>query len=120
MHSVARTRLTTSAGDSEVLESTRGMTFDVFDPGNVAPLVAYLATADCPITGNVFHVGGGEIGVFGGWELVRTLRAPERWSVGALREAVPELCGAGSAHGAARLDVASFIGEIAKGATPGR
>ena len=33
------------------------------------PLVAYLATEDCPFTGGVFHVGGNEVGLYGGWSL---------------------------------------------------
>ena len=116
---VARTRLTTAAGDSDVLNSTRDLAFDVFDPANVSPLVAYLATAECPVTGNVFHVGGREVGVFGGWELMRTVEAEGRWNVDALRDAVPALCGERVTEGAARIDVSSFIGEMAKGREPG-
>ncbi len=35
--------------------------FDVWDPANVSPLVAYLATADCPITGRTFFAQGGTV-----------------------------------------------------------
>src|SRR5437763_989074 len=33
--------------------------FDIWDPANVSPLVASLATENCPVTGRVFFVPGG-------------------------------------------------------------
>ena len=39
----------------------RRSVFDVWDPANVSPLVAYLATADCPFTGATFFVQGGTV-----------------------------------------------------------
>ena len=35
--------------------------FDEWDPANISPLVAYLATADCPFTGETFFVQGGVV-----------------------------------------------------------
>lgn len=43
--------------------------FDAFHPANVSPLVAYLATAGCPFTGQVFAVSGGQVGIYQGWSI---------------------------------------------------
>jgi NAD(P)-dependent dehydrogenase (short-subunit alcohol dehydrogenase family) len=59
----ARTRLTLATpGLEEMLaEPQDSGAFDAMDPANVAPLVAYLATTDCPLTGEVFAVQGGVV-----------------------------------------------------------
>ena len=63
---VARTRLTLQTpGLGDVVKAPDDPAqFDLFDPANVSPLVAYLATEDCPFNGGVFHVGGNEVGLF--------------------------------------------------------
>src|SRR5258708_2322580 len=56
----ARTRLTESTpglGDIVAVPTDPGA-FDIWDPANISPLVAWLATADCPATGKVFFVQG--------------------------------------------------------------
>ena len=67
--------------------------FDLHDPANVSPLVAYLATQDCPFTGGVFHVGGNEIGLFTGWSLrdEDVVVGSGRWTVAELADAAPRL-----------------------------
>ena len=65
--------------------------FDRFDPANIAPFVAYLATADCPINGRVFFVGGGEVHLFQPWALVDSISADHRWTLAELAEAAPRL-----------------------------
>src|SRR4051812_29255894 len=58
----ARTRLTLSTpGVGEAMAPPEDGTFDAFDPANVSPMVAYLATADCPFTGETFVVFGGMV-----------------------------------------------------------
>jgi NAD(P)-dependent dehydrogenase (short-subunit alcohol dehydrogenase family) len=80
---LARTRLTlqTPGLDAIVGPPEGEDAFDAWHPGNVSPLVAYLATADCPVTGGVFHVGGSEIGLAQGWTVGEILRADGRWQV---------------------------------------
>ena len=92
---VARTRLTLQTpglGDVVAAPDDPGQ-FDKFDPANVSPLVAYLATADCPFTGGVFHVGGNEVGLYGGWSLSedKILAADGRWTVDGLQKLAPRL-----------------------------
>src|SRR5260370_12728120 len=61
----ARTRLTESAfGDA--LAAKDG--FDRWDPANVSPFVVYLAGPACPISGEVFVVGGSRVQRLRGWE----------------------------------------------------
>jgi NAD(P)-dependent dehydrogenase (short-subunit alcohol dehydrogenase family) len=84
---LARTRLTLQTpGMDQLVAAPEGEeAFDAWHPGNVSPLVAYLATADCPFTGGVFHVGGSEVGLMQGWTLAEMIRTTGRWTVDDLR-----------------------------------
>jgi NAD(P)-dependent dehydrogenase (short-subunit alcohol dehydrogenase family) len=67
---VARTRLTTDATPSmkDVMSKTDEKGFDVFDPSNVAPMVAFLASNEAvKITGEVFRVVGDRVFSLIGW-----------------------------------------------------
>jgi NAD(P)-dependent dehydrogenase (short-subunit alcohol dehydrogenase family) len=55
--------------------------FDIFHPSNVSPLVAYLATKDCPITGQVFTVQGGTIQQLVGWRPDKITESTEPWTI---------------------------------------
>jgi NAD(P)-dependent dehydrogenase (short-subunit alcohol dehydrogenase family) len=88
----ARTRLTEAApGIADLVQPPIDATFDVWDPANVAPLAAYLATADAPESGRVFFVQGGTIRLVEGWRMTSTLDRPTRWTVESLAEAMPTL-----------------------------
>jgi NAD(P)-dependent dehydrogenase (short-subunit alcohol dehydrogenase family) len=89
----ARTRMTEQTpglGDIVAPPSDPGK-FDVWDPANVSPLVAYLSTESCPITGKVFFVQGGQIRLFQPWTMTETLEKKDRWSVAELAEKLPNL-----------------------------
>ena len=61
---VARTRLTADVPGfvGEMMKAPEDPdAFDTFNHRHVSPLVAYLATEDCPITGKFFAVQGGQI-----------------------------------------------------------
>ncbi|MCU1344885.1 MAG: putative oxidoreductase, partial [Acidimicrobiia bacterium] len=62
----ARTRLTESTpGLGDIMQPpAEDSQFDVWDPANISPLVAYLSTAECPFTGATFSVQGGTIKLF--------------------------------------------------------
>jgi NAD(P)-dependent dehydrogenase (short-subunit alcohol dehydrogenase family) len=89
----ARTRMTESTpGLSDIVKAPGDAArFDVWDPANVSPVVAYLATEDCPATGRVFFVQGGVIRAFQNWTMTETLEKPERWRVDELRSAMATL-----------------------------
>ncbi len=89
----ARTRLTlqTPGLSDAVKEPEDASQFDVWDPANVSPMVAYLATEGCELTGQCFLVQGGLVQYFQPWTLTAKLEQQERWSVAALSEQVPKL-----------------------------
>ena len=87
----ARTRLTLATpGLPEVMEAKDG-TFDIWDPANISPLVAYLATADCRFTGETFYVQGGSVKRFKSWEFGEGVDRDDRWDVASLAEALSKL-----------------------------
>ena len=90
---LARTRLTLQTpGFGEAVQPPKDPgRFDVWDPANVSPLVAYLSTRECPVTGGVFHVGGNEVGLFQQWTLVDKIAGDGRWSIEALAKEIPNL-----------------------------
>jgi NAD(P)-dependent dehydrogenase (short-subunit alcohol dehydrogenase family) len=90
---VARTRLTEDVpGIGELLrEPEDSGDFDVFDPANVAPLVAYLATAECPLTGQVYAAHGGKIARFEGWTIAETLEEERRLTIEDVAAGLPAL-----------------------------
>ena len=91
---IARTRMTLETpGIGDMVAAPDDGSFDLYNPANVSPLVAYLATEDCPFTGGVFHVGGNEVGLYSGWHLAdeQIIAANGRWSVEQLMEEAPAL-----------------------------
>lgn len=91
---IARTRMTLATpGLEDVVKAPEDGSFDKWDPANISPLVAYLATADCPFTGGVFHVGGNEVGLYGGWSLAEDdiVATDGRWTVADLQAKAAKL-----------------------------
>jgi NAD(P)-dependent dehydrogenase (short-subunit alcohol dehydrogenase family) len=83
---VARTRLTLQTpgmGDS--------MQQHVFDPENVSPLVAVLASESCPFNGQVFSVYGGSVGIYAGWSIAESVETDDRWTAETLAAAMDKL-----------------------------
>ena len=89
----ARTRMTESTpGLGEVVAAPENPgAFDVWDPANISPVVAYLATEDAPETGKMFFVQGGAVRVFQPWTLTETIDKGDRWTVAELQEEMPKL-----------------------------
>jgi len=52
----------------------------VFDPENISPLVAVLASETCPFNGQVFSVYGGSVGIYGGWSIAEEVSTDDRWT----------------------------------------
>jgi NAD(P)-dependent dehydrogenase (short-subunit alcohol dehydrogenase family) len=80
---VARTRLTlaTPGLGAMFAEQPPEGEFDAFSPANIAPLVAYLAQDECPLTGKVFAVQGGAISLLDGWRPSRTIQTDGPWEL---------------------------------------
>jgi NAD(P)-dependent dehydrogenase (short-subunit alcohol dehydrogenase family) len=90
---VARTRMTEEvAGIADVVRAPADpAAFDVYDPANVSPVVAWLVSEACPATGRVLYVRGGEVRVMEGWHHGRTVERDGRWTVPALGAALGDL-----------------------------
>jgi len=88
---IARTRLTLATPGMDVLfaQEVEEGEFDAFSPANISPLVAYLATEKCPITGKVFAVQGGAISELGGWHDVRTIETDGPWLIDDIANRLP-------------------------------
>ena len=87
----ARTRLTEATPGLGEVVAAPGEGFDLWDPANVSPLVAYLATADCTVTGRTFFVQGGTVRVMEPWRMGARLERDERWTIGELEKEIPSL-----------------------------
>jgi NAD(P)-dependent dehydrogenase (short-subunit alcohol dehydrogenase family) len=85
----ARTRLTESTPGLAEMVAAPADGFDLWDPANVSPLVAYLASADCPITGRTFFVQGGTVRVLEPWHLGERLERDGRWTIDDLAKELP-------------------------------
>ncbi|EUA22563.1 short chain dehydrogenase [Mycobacterium xenopi 3993] len=78
---VARTRLTLATpglGAMFAREVPAGA-FDTFSPDNIAPIVAYLASQQCPLTGKVLAVQGGAVSLLQGWTIEKTVKTDGPW-----------------------------------------
>lgn len=65
--------------------------FDPMDPANVSPLVVWLASAECEVTGRVFEVEAGIISVADGWQHGPKQDRGDRWPVTEIGAAVDKL-----------------------------
>jgi NAD(P)-dependent dehydrogenase (short-subunit alcohol dehydrogenase family) len=89
----ARTRLTEATpGLGDIIKAPDDPgAFDIWDPANISPLVAYLATADCPFTGETFFVQGGQVRKFESWKMGEGVERDERWTVAGLQAELGKL-----------------------------
>jgi NAD(P)-dependent dehydrogenase (short-subunit alcohol dehydrogenase family) len=79
---IARTRLTLATpGMGSLMAEPEDGELDLFSPANISPLVAYLATEKCPITGRVYAVQGGAISALTGWHDVETIETDGAWHI---------------------------------------
>ncbi|MGY4710857.1 SDR family oxidoreductase [Mycolicibacterium sp. CBM1] len=87
---VARTRLTLATpGMGELMAEPEDGEVDLFSPANIAPLVAYLASDKCPVTGRVYAVQGGAISLLRGWHDVATIETDQIWTVDDIAQRLP-------------------------------
>jgi len=114
---LARTRLTLQTpGVGDAVAAPDDGSFDIFDPGNVSPLVAYLAMVDCPFTGGVFHVGGNEVGLYSGWSLAddKVLISDGQFSIADLVDRAPDLLDDRSAPASMATSVSDTMVEFGR------
>lgn len=87
---IARTRLTLATpGVGALMAEPDGGQADLFSPANISPLVAYLATENCPITGRMYaRSGRGDLAT--GW-LARSqhYRTDTAWQIDDIAKRLP-------------------------------
>jgi len=88
---IARTRLTLATpGMGALMDKPEDGELDLFSPANISPLVAYLATEKCPITGRVYAVQGGAISRLQGWHDAETIETDGPWLIDDLVTRLPQ------------------------------
>jgi NAD(P)-dependent dehydrogenase (short-subunit alcohol dehydrogenase family) len=86
----ARTPMTEGVFAEQMAVPEQG--FDAMDPANVSPLVVWLASEEsASVSGRVFEVEGGTIGVMDGWQFGPRATRDHRWEPGEIGAAVAEL-----------------------------
>jgi NAD(P)-dependent dehydrogenase (short-subunit alcohol dehydrogenase family) len=90
----ARTRMTEETFADMMRKPASG--FDSMDPENVSPLVAWLASVESSdVTGRVFEVSGGAVGLAEGWRVGPAVDKKARWEAPELGSAVRALLARG-------------------------
>ena len=89
---IARTRLTLATPGMGAIfaQPVAEGEFDAFNPANISPLVAYLATEKCPHNGKVFGVQGGSIQELAGWHIARSIDTTGPWTIDDIAERTAE------------------------------
>jgi len=91
----ARTRLTEDVpGMEDMVRRPDADAFDAWDPANVSPMVAYLVSDGCDLTGMTFFVLGGRVQLFRPWWPGPMLLGERRWTVDELAARIPEFVAA--------------------------
>ncbi|MCZ6464107.1 MAG: SDR family oxidoreductase [Proteobacteria bacterium] len=86
----ARTRMTEDVFTDMMSKPESG--FDTMDPANIAPLVAWLVSAEsADVTGRIFEVSGGSISIADGWRSGPAIDKGERWPPDEIGAAVHDL-----------------------------
>jgi NAD(P)-dependent dehydrogenase (short-subunit alcohol dehydrogenase family) len=82
----ARTRMT--APDPRLAPADDGASIR-FQPAAVAPLIVWLASPECPATGQVFYTDGRQVLLFGLPPVVAHLERPDGWTAADLQREIP-------------------------------
>jgi NAD(P)-dependent dehydrogenase (short-subunit alcohol dehydrogenase family) len=81
----ARTRMTEGVFTEMMATPDQPDAFDAMAPENVSPLVAWLAsTESAQVTGRMFEVEGGKVGIATGWQHGPTTDKGDRWDAAEL------------------------------------
>ena len=88
----ARTRMTEGVFTEMMATPEQPDAFDAMAPENVSPLVAWLvSTESAGVTGRMFEVEGGKVGIATGWQHGPTVDKGDRWEAAELGPVVAGL-----------------------------
>ena len=85
----ARSRMTEEAFAEMMAKPESG--FDAMDPANISPLVVWLGSADCTVSGRVFECAGGLISLADGWQVGAEFDKGARWEPAEIGAVVDDL-----------------------------
>jgi hypothetical protein len=80
-------------GLGEVVAPPEDDRFDIWDPANVSPLVAYLASESCPFNGATFFIHGGTVRLLEPWRMGEGIERDARWTIDELGTELGRLAG---------------------------
>ncbi len=89
----ARTQMTMGAGEAMAAQMAAPAdgSFDAMDPANISPLVVWLGSAACDVSGRVFEVEGGTITVMDAWQRAASQDKGARWEPAEIGPVVADL-----------------------------
>ena len=85
----ARSRMTEDAFAEMMRKPDSG--FDAMDPANVSPLVVWLGSDSCDVSGRMFEIAGGQLSVADGWQHGEVFDKHERFEPAEIGEVVADL-----------------------------
>jgi len=85
----ARSRMTEEAFAEMMAKPETG--FDAMDPANISPLVVWLGSGDCNVSGRVFECAGGLISLADGWQVGAEFDKGSKWEPSEIRAVVDDL-----------------------------
>jgi len=85
----ARSRMTEEAFAEMMAKPETG--FDAMDPANISPLVVWLGSGDCNVSGRVFECAGGLISLSDGWQVGAEFDKGAKWDPAEIGSVVDDL-----------------------------
>jgi NAD(P)-dependent dehydrogenase (short-subunit alcohol dehydrogenase family) len=85
----ARSRMTEEAFAEMMAKPETG--FDAMDPANISPLVVWLGSGDCNVSGRVFECAGGLISLADGWQIGAEFDKGAKWDPAEIGSVVDDL-----------------------------
>jgi NAD(P)-dependent dehydrogenase (short-subunit alcohol dehydrogenase family) len=85
----ARSRMTEEAFADMMRKPESG--FDAMDPANVSPVVVWLGSGECDVSGRMFEIAGGELSVADGWQHGAVFDKGDRYEPGEVGAVVADL-----------------------------
>jgi NAD(P)-dependent dehydrogenase (short-subunit alcohol dehydrogenase family) len=85
----ARSRMTEEAFAEMMAKPESG--FDAMDPANISPLVVWLGSGDCNVSGRIFECAGGLISLADGWQVGAEFDKGDKWDPAEIGAVVDDL-----------------------------
>ena len=85
----ARSRMTEEAFAEMMAKPETG--FDAMDPANISPLVVWLGSGDCNVSGRIFECAGGLISLADGWQVGAEFDKGDKWDPAEIGAVVDDL-----------------------------